>query len=103
MQFLADVVGNDEELFNPIFIVGCLGPGTSVLARVIARASSVCYLEKQGLIASFHLRDVPLCPGCAYVWGGESIIRILKAKIKETRDRFKGNDKLRDLVIQAKS
>ena len=42
-----------EELRNPIVAVGCPRSGTTVLARIIASSSRVCYLEEQGIVERY--------------------------------------------------
>ena len=83
-------IDNQDEVLNPIFVVGCPRSGTSVLARGIAKSGLVCYLEEQGLVQDFYARIVPLSLSKTYIQDSESIAPLIKAKIKQILDHLMG-------------
>ena len=98
MTTSADVLSNTEELDNPLFVVGCARSGTGVLAKAIGLSEQVCYVEETLLIPRYYNRRVPITLAIQYWKRGETLLPILKGKIRRLQETLTGSDYLLELI-----
>jgi Sulfotransferase family len=98
MATICRVLTNFEELDDPIFVVGCPRSGTTVLARAIGLAESVCYTGETKVIPKFYNRRVPITQAIAYWVKGEPLLPILKGKARSLQEKLLRKDYLKELI-----
>jgi hypothetical protein len=98
MISIPEILTNSQELYGPIFVVGCPRSGTGVLARAIGLTESVCYLGESKLISDYYVKWLPT-PLAIYYWkNGENLLPILKGKVRKLLDQINGRDPLKEAL-----
>ena len=95
---ITDVLANSDELYDPIFVVGCPRSGTGVLARTIGLSEEVCYVGETKFIFKYYTRRLPFTVAMQHWLSGEPLLPVLKGKVRRLQEQLEGKDSFRDLI-----
>jgi hypothetical protein len=98
MRTSAEILSNSEELLDPLFVVGCARSGTGVLGKAIGRSEEVCYVEETQLIPRYYNRRIPIGAAMRHWRNGETLLPVLKGRVRRLQEKLMGRDFLMELV-----